>query len=304
MRLENLLRTPPPPHAFSLGADALVYGRMGKDRQGLDRVESHPLDESWGQLGPVGVLHVDRAQLGGALETVLKRFEKPPARASLVVPNAWMRSIVLDIESLPRQRAEAEEVLRWRLKKLLPCRPEEVRIDWLPAGTSGRVLVLLALEKPLAAIEETFAAAGIQAGRIETSALALTSLLPPESEAAVLVTGEGRTLALVLVVAGRIALLRQKFLPPDRAAAEAFGLRELARTLQHAREREGTDGTLNVWVASPLEVLVGFIADWSAQQQGVVMHRLALGAGRVPDAPGVDPVRLWSLLATMWQGGR
>jgi hypothetical protein len=40
------------------------------------------------------------------------------------------------------------------------------------------------------------------------------------------------------------------------------------------------------------------------QQQGVVMHRLALGAGRVPDAPSVDPVRLWSLLATMWQGGR
>jgi hypothetical protein len=304
MKLETLLRTPPPPHAFALGADALAYGRMGRDRQGLDRVESLPLDESWSQLGPVGLLHVDRAQFAAALDGVLKRLEKPPVRASLVVPNAWMRSIVLDIENLPRQRVEAEEVLRWRLKKLLPCRPEEVRIDWLPAGASGRVLVLLALEKPLAAVEEAFAAAGVHAGRVEPSALALTTLLPPESEAAVLVTGEGRTLALVLVVAGRIALLRQKFLPPDRAAAEAFGVRELARTMQHAREREGTNGTLNVWVASPHEALVGFIADWSAQQQGVVMHRLALGAGRVPDAPGVDPVRLWSLLATMWQGGR
>jgi hypothetical protein len=304
MRLSHLLRTPPPPHAFALGADALVYGRMGKDRQGLERVESHALDESWSQLGPVGVLHVDRALLGGAIETVAKRLERPPSRASLVVPNAWMRSIVLDIESLPRQRAEAEEVLRWRLKKLLPCRPEEVRIDWMPAGRSGRVLVLLALEKPLAAVEETFAGAGVQVGRVESSALALTTLLPPESEAAVLVTGEGRTLALVLVVAGRIALLRQKYLPPDRGAAEAFAVRELARTMQHAREREGTNGTLNVWVASPIEVLVEFIADWSAREQGVVMHRLALGAGRVPDAPAVDPVRLWSLLATMWQGGR
>jgi hypothetical protein len=304
MKLARLVRTPPPPHAFALGADAFVYGRMGKDRQGLERVEALALDEGWSQLGPVGVLHVDRALLAGALDTMLKRLDKPPSRASLVVPNAWVRSIVLDIDSLPRQRAEAEEVLRWRLKKLLPCRPEEVRIDWLPTGGSGRVLVLLALERPLAVVEETFAAAGVQIGRVEPSALALTTLLPPESEAALLATSEGRTLALVLVVAGRIALVRHKVLPPDPGVAEAFAVRELARTMQHARESEGTDGTLNVWIASPDQVLVEFVADWSAKEQGVVMHRLALGAGRVPDAPAVDPVRLWSLLATMWQGGR
>jgi hypothetical protein len=304
MKVARLLRTPPPPHAFALGTDALVYGRMSKDRQALERVESHPLDEGWSQLGPVGVLHADKQQLATALDAVLKRLEKPPARAGLVVPNAWARSIVLDLENLPRQRGEAEEVLRWRLKKLLPCRPEEVRIDWLRAGENGRVLVLLALEKPLAGVEETFGAAGVQLGRIEPAALALTSLLPPESEAAVLVTGEGRTLALVLVVAGRIALLRQKFLPPDRVAAEAFAVRELARTMQHAREREGTSGTVNVWVASQVGPLVEFIAEWSAREQGVVMHRLALGAGRVPDAPAVEATQLWALLASMWQGDR
>jgi len=32
MKLRALLRTPPPPHAFSLGAEALLYGRMGRDR--------------------------------------------------------------------------------------------------------------------------------------------------------------------------------------------------------------------------------------------------------------------------------
>ena len=304
LKLARLFRTPPPPHAFALGADSFVYGRMGKDRQGLERVESCPLDEDWSQLGPVGVLHADRQQLAAALGTVLKRLEKPPARASLVVPNAWVRSIVLDIENLPRQRGEAEEVLRWRLKKLLPCRPEEVRLDWLRAGENGRVLVLLALEKPLAGVEETFAAAGVQIGRIEPAALALTSLLPPESEAALLATSEGRTLALVLVVGGRIALVRHKVLPPDPGVAETFAVRELARTMQHAREREGTNGTLDVWVASQVGPLVEFIAEWSAREHGVVMHRMALGAGRVPAAPEVEPTRLWALLASMWQGDR
>jgi len=304
MKLASLLRTPSPPHAFAVAADGILYGRMGSDRQGLERVEAQALGESWSGLGPVGVLHVDRAQLGAALGALLGRLDKRPARAALVLPNSWVRSIVLDVENLPRHRAEGEEVLRWRLKKLLPCRPEDVRIDWLRGAGDGRMLVLLALEKPLAALEETFAAAGVQLGRIEPSALALTSLLPPESEAALLVTGEGRALGLVLVVAGRIALARHKVLPPDAGVAETFAVRELARTMEHAREREGTNGTLNVWVASPDQALVQVIAEWSAREQGVVMHRLALGAGRVPDVPGIEAVRVWALLAAMWQGGR
>ncbi len=302
MKLAALLRTPPPPHAFSLSGDGLLYGRMGRDRQGLERVEAQPLDESWCQLGPVGVLHVERAQLDAAIGALVKRLDKAPPRASLVVPNAWVRSIVLEVENLPRQRGEAEDVLRWRLKRLLPCRPEEVRLDWLRGGTNGRVLVLIALDRPLSVVEEVFAAAGVQIGRVEPTALALTSLLPPASEAALLVTNELRTLGLVLVVAGKVALVRHKTLPLDPAVSQKFALRELERTLAHARDREGMAGVVNVWVASPVQGVVDFIAEWSARQQGVVMHRLALGAGRVPETTAVEPVKLWSLLATIWQG--
>jgi hypothetical protein len=302
MKLANLLRTPPPSHAFSLSADALLYGRTSRDRQGLERVEVQPLDESWSQLGPVGVLHVERAPLEAAVTAVVGRLDKAPQKANLVVPNAWVRSIVLDVENLPRQRGEAEDVLRWRLKKLLPCRPEDVRLDWLRGGDNGRVLLVLALDRPMAVIEEAFAAAGVQVGCIEPSALALTSLLPSESEAALLITNEQRTLALVLVVKGRVALLRHKTLPEDPGVAQAFALRELERTLAHGREREGVTGTINVWVASPLPAVIDYIAAWSAREQGVAMHRLALGAGRVPELPATEPVRLWPVLATIWQG--
>jgi len=303
MKLANLLHTPPPPHAFAVGRDAVTYGRMSRDRQGLERVERAGLDEGWSQLGPVGVLHVDRLQLAAALDAVLRRLEKPPGRASLVVPNAWVRSVVVDVESLPRQREEAIDVLRWRLKKLLPCRPEEVRIDWLRVGSNGRVLVLLALERPLSVLEQTFAAAKVHVGSIAPTALTLTSLLPLAGQSALLVTNEGRTLGLVLVVADRIVLVRHKVLPPDSAVAETFAIRELARTMEHARATEGTNGTLNVWVAAPGHAMVDVIAEWSMRQQGVVMHRLSLGAGRVPDVPEIDQVGLWALLAAMWQGG-
>jgi hypothetical protein len=303
MRLVRLLRTPPPPHAFSVSVEGVLYGRMGRDRQSLERVEVQPLAEDWFQLGPVGVLHVEKAQLEGAIDAVVKRLEKPPARASLVVPDTWVRSIVVDVDNLPRQRDEAEDVLRWKLKKLLPCRPEEVRLDWLRSGENGRVLVMLGLDRPLAVVEEAYAAAGVQVGRVEPTAVALTSLLPAESPAALLVTNERRTIGLVLVVGGKVTLIRHKTLPPEPSVSQAFGLRELERTLAHAREREGVTGVVNIWVASPLEVVTDFIADWSSRQQGVVMHRLALGAGRVPSLEGIEPVRLWSLLAAIWQGG-
>ncbi len=302
MKLANLLRTPPPAHAFSLGAEGLLYGRMGRDRQGLERLEVQALDDGWYQLGPVGVLHVEKARLDASIGALVKRLDKVPSRASMVVPNAWVRSVALDVENLPRQRSEAEDVLRWRLKKLLPCRPEEVRLDWLRGGDNGRVLVLLALDRPMAAIEEAFAASGVQIGRIEPTALALTSLLPADSEAALLVTSEPRTLGLVLVVAGKVALLRNKTLPEDPSMAQTFALRELERTLAHVREREGATGVVNVWVASALQEVVDFIADWSSREQGIVMHRLSLGAGRVPELPPADPVRAWALLATIWQG--
>ena len=105
MKLANLLRTPPPPHAFSLGADSLLYGRMGRDRQGLERIETEPLGDGWCQLGPVGVLHVEKARLEAAIGALVKRLDKVPSRASLVVPNAWVRSVALEVENLPRQRA-------------------------------------------------------------------------------------------------------------------------------------------------------------------------------------------------------
>ena len=46
--------------------------------------------------GPVGLLQIDRQTLAAALAAVVQRLEKPPAHASLVAPNAWVRSVVVD----------------------------------------------------------------------------------------------------------------------------------------------------------------------------------------------------------------
>jgi hypothetical protein len=303
MNIEALFRTPAPVHMFAAGEDQLVYGRLGRRRDTLMRVEQVALPSHWFNLGPVGLLQVDRPALAAGLATVLGRLEKAPQHAGLVAPNAWVRSVVVDAGVLPRHRQEAEEVVRWRLKKLLPCRPEEVRLDFVSSGESGRVLVILALDHPLAVVEETFFAVGVELGRIEPAVLALTALLPAAAMPVLLAAIEERALALVVLAGGKPVLVRHKPLPADPRRAEAFIGRELSRTLAHAREQDKLTGPVTVWLASasPGEGGDG-LERWAAVESGVVVRRLAVGAGRIPEFTGVPDVRLWSLLGAAWAG--
>ena len=303
MSIQELLRTPAPVHAFAAGEGQLVYGRLTRRRDALARVEHTPLPAGWFHLGPVGLLQVDRQALAGGLATVLRRLERVPQHAGLVAPNAWVRSVVIDAGALPRDRREAEEVVRWRLKKLLPCRPEDVRLDFVSGGESERVLVILALDHPLAVVEETFSAAGVELGRIEPAVLALTALLPAAAMPVLLAAIEERALALVVLAGAKPVLVRHKPLPADPRRAEAFIGRELSRTLAHAREQDKLTGPVTVWLASasPGEGGDG-VERWAAVESGVLVRRLAVGAGRVPEFTGVPDVRLWSLLGTAWGG--
>jgi hypothetical protein len=300
MNIGRLLRTPPPVHAFALGEQHILYGLLSRHHDALLRVEHTNLEAPYFELGPVGVLHVDRQMLGGALSRLVSTLGKRPKRSSVVVPNTWVRSVVLDAVALPRQRQEAESVLRWRLKKLLPCRPEDVRLDFIAGSGNGRVLVVLALDRPLAVLEEAFAALGIEVGRIEPSMVALSALLPPMTAPVLLVTLEPRALALVAVAGGGTLLLRHKPLPGEPARAHALIQRELSRTLAHLREKEKLTGAIETWLASAIES--GDTVQQWAEQEGLAVRQLALGAGRVPRVVGVNDNLVWSLLATGWAG--
>jgi Tfp pilus assembly PilM family ATPase len=302
MNMLALLRTPPPVHTFLPGGEQFLYGRLNGRRDALVQVEQTPLPEDWFRLGPVGLLQVDRQVLASALGVLLRRLEKPPQQASLVAPNAWMRSVVVETGDLPHQRDEAEQVVRWRLKKLLPCRPEDVRLDFLTGGENGRMLVVLALDRPLSAVEEVFSAAGVHLGRMEPAALALTALLPASAMPVLLAAVEEHALALVVLAGGKPVLLRHKPLPADAQRAEVFMTREITRTLAHAREQQGLTGPVVVWLASTDGERGTEVERWADGEPGVTVNRLAVGAGRVPLGSGVPDVRLWSLLGTAWAG--
>lgn len=302
MKLATLVRTPRPAHVFALDDGGLLYGRHGRQRDALERVERQAMAPGWYQLGPVGVLQIERQPVADALAALLPQLDPRPTRASVVVPNGWVRYLVLELEALPRQREEAEDVLRWRLKKLLPCRPEDVRLDYLPLGRSGRVFVELALDRPLAALEGAFETAGVTVGCIEPAVMALTALVPAEAQPALLVIVEERAFALVVMANDQVLLARQKSLPSDGQRAGQQLSQELARTLTHMREQEELTAMPTLWLAPPDHPAAVAAEAWAAGQDGVAVRRLTVGEGRVPALPPLPTLPLWAMLATSWGG--
>ena len=94
-------RSPRPPHAFVLTRDRLVYvGAAGARRSALSaapafRVLSRPLPPDTFSPGPDGSPLAGPA-LSGALQRLLAEAGTKIPAASLVVPDGWVKLLVID----------------------------------------------------------------------------------------------------------------------------------------------------------------------------------------------------------------
>jgi hypothetical protein len=178
---------PAPPHVFSLDARRLRYGQFVRDRQGYRlrgwREAALPSDSFHSGLlgGPLRDPAAFQGIVGGLVRGSLAG--KGLKEASLVLPDAWLRVTFSEITDVPRQAQAQDEVLRWKLKRLVPFRVDELRVSAvevapLPVQEEPRRLMLgFGVEQLLAQIEDAFAANGVRLGRITNSSLALLSAL-------------------------------------------------------------------------------------------------------------------------------
>ncbi|HET9767380.1 MAG TPA: hypothetical protein VFS60_11070 [Thermoanaerobaculia bacterium] len=187
-RLIGLGAVAAPPHVFALDAGTLRYGRFveaggGWELRELRRVE---LPAESFQAGVLGGPLREPAVFGERLAQLVGGLSAPVREASLVLPDAWLRLTFVESGELPRAAEARDEVVRWKVKRLLPFRVEELRLSAsevapLPQqGEPKRLLIAYALEALLAQLEEAFAKAGVWLGRITSESLAL---LPAVGEA-------------------------------------------------------------------------------------------------------------------------
>jgi type IV pilus assembly protein PilM len=91
-----------------------------------------------------------------------------------VLPDASVRVVLLDFETLPAKRDEAEGVVRFRLKKSLPFDVEKAKVSYhvQPSSTGVRVIAAVALANVIEDYEAAFRQAGYEPGVVMPSMLA------------------------------------------------------------------------------------------------------------------------------------
>jgi len=159
-----------PPDVLVLDSDALIHARVARGKRGLAIQQA----KSYRIPAETIVPGVVTPQIGNeaALADVLRRLKLETGRwdkASLLLPDAWFRINILELQALPDNPNEAQEILRWSLKRTMPIDAASLRLAYevISRGAQVKVLVLSVVEKTLVDLERLFAGAGIDLVLIE-----------------------------------------------------------------------------------------------------------------------------------------
>jgi len=180
-----LQAVPVPPDIFAVSSESLCYARIVQRPEGFELVEFREVELPEGTFGGglLGGPLRDPGVLREQLEEVLSGVTPTPESASLVLPDSWLRLMFLEFEKLSGGPQAKEQVLRWKLGKVVPFRVDELRVDALevrPAPGQAlpkRVLVGFGSESMLSHIEKVFSDRGIRLGQISNSSLSLLAAL-------------------------------------------------------------------------------------------------------------------------------
>jgi type IV pilus assembly protein PilM len=198
------LRPVVPPHVFCLLTDGVTYANVRRDPAGF--AETRSFSYPAGSLGASasGTPLFTREALSEAVSAARRLSEGRLTRASVIFPDAWARMLSIDFDTLPDAEAEAREMVRWKLKKLLPGVTAELAVSFrdMPTGEGKRLLVAAAPADTISSIEKSFESLGVRVGLLSPSSLALF-----EGTAPLLSERAGGDYALLHRAAGSLSFL-------------------------------------------------------------------------------------------------
>jgi hypothetical protein len=228
-----------PSQAWQMSRTSVAGVRFAKKDKSLAARFLAPLPP--GVLAPA----FDRPNILDAkgLERVLRdgrgRLEGAGGDVSILVPEACVRIFVLGFEGLPASPSERDELFRWRIGKLVPLKPGEMRLgyDVLRSNGESRVVLALGMNEVLGEYESAFARIGLKVRTLSVPTLPLAGLLRGKETGNVLIVNcEEDHVGLLVLLEGEVALYRLKPFLPE--AAEP--LSEERRRDQIFREIENT----------------------------------------------------------------
>jgi type IV pilus assembly protein PilM len=206
--------TPHPPVAIEIGLDRVAGARWTR-AGGVDSYGVEPLPP--GALVPSAVeTNIANAPaLKAAIAAICTRLRAQEESVALILPDPVIRVFVQHFDEFPRSKAEADPMLRWKLKKSVPFEVDETLISYMrqaPREDGVDVVTALARLRIVREYESLAEAAGLHPGVVLSSALAAIALVE-ESRPTLLARVSGPSLTTAIVREGVLCGYRCTELP-------------------------------------------------------------------------------------------
>jgi type IV pilus assembly protein PilM len=150
-----------------------------------------------------------RSSVVNALRQALESLGGRSRDVVAVLPDAAVRVVLLDFETLPARREEAEGVVRFRLRKSLPFDVDQAKVSYQAetASSGVRVVAAVSLNSVVQDYEAAFREAGFIPGVVLPSMLAALGAAPADKPTLV-VKVDALTTSISILDHGQLLLFR------------------------------------------------------------------------------------------------
>jgi type IV pilus assembly protein PilM len=198
-----------PKLACEIAADRVLAGRVSERGDVVEMCVAGELAK--GSVVP-DLLEANVRERKSVFDTVRETLGSVSSRSRdviAVLPDAAVRVMLLDFETLPANRTEAESVVRFRLKKSLPFDLDKAKIsyDAQPATSGLRVVAAVALSSVIEDYESVFRDAVYSPGIVLPSMLAALGAANADRPTLV-VKVDARTISIAILDKNQLLLFR------------------------------------------------------------------------------------------------
>lgn len=198
-----------PKLACEIAADRVLAGRVSERGGVIETCASVELTP--GSLVPdlIETNLKDRERVSQTIREALGIVRGRSHDVIAVLPDTAVRVALLDFESLPTSRQEAEGVVRFRLKKSLPFDVDKAKIsyDAQTSSTGLRVIAAVALTSVIEDYESAFRDAGYTPGVVLPSMLAALGATAA-AKPTMVVKVDARTASIAILERQQLLLFR------------------------------------------------------------------------------------------------
>jgi type IV pilus assembly protein PilM len=196
--------------ACEISADRVLAGRVSENGgHALEACASSEL--ATGSVVP-DLIETNLRQPDAVYETVRDTLGSVAGRSRdviAVLPDAAVRVVLLDFDTLPSKRDEAESVVRFRLKKSLPFDVEKAKVSYhvQPSNGGVRVIAAVALANVVEDYEASFRQAGYEPGVVMPSMLAALGAARA-AQPSLVIKVDARTTSIAILDGQQLLLFR------------------------------------------------------------------------------------------------